>query len=747
MHTNFFRIKLPFRKFQIQRLGYSEELLQNLKAKYNDHASFFRHDNYIYISPEVDFDEDIGELVTLEVNDSVKIVLSLIRHLLFRTFRDAFPERIPQSFSPLRFYSTKDEHDIAKEYLPSKLKGKITYSRLVEVEARSIEESGEPLFGILIRSQQRWQIKYTVRDLVNMGYDLRGKNVLEAQPIPGLEGILAPEEELLGEIVGIEGEMAVINSNYGPLRKNMADLFLQRTKNQIGDFLNFTMGEDQTDEFFDIVRNTQVKLFGVLAIYEDIEKFAKWFAVHNERPRCYQNNDGFLFNITQNNQFGSQRIDIQRTNLIFDYGPGASELTPFKGISNHGPFNSERFEKNNLNVLALCHQQSRGAMSTFLKRLIDGIPESRVFKRGAKSLFRLTSVNPVIYEVNGTLIEDYIKTIDKAIASSDLKFDIALIECDDNSKNLPIEVNPYYNARAKLMGYGIATQGVKTSHLRSNVKKVEWTLSPLALQIYAKVGGTPWRLPSSQGVDQEIVIGIGHSIDRKNQWSGAEQSRLVGITTFFLNDGRYMLGERLRSVPYEEYFDELLDSLKSSIKRISKEYAWQVGQTIRIVFHVFKPMKNVEADVVRELVTSFSNYRILFSFVTISTQHPWLMIRGYNRGKSVTLCERGDNIILDQHTCLLQLRGDGDRPNKKQRPPRPVVVRIHERSTFKDIKYIVQQIHDFSYLSWRSFYPNETPVTVFYSNLIASETKKLSRVSDWKKEFLDQHFRRKQWFL
>lgn len=747
MYTNFFRIKLPFEEFQIQRVVYSENTLSDLKEQYNQQCSFFRHGNYIYISPEMGFDQEIGEVVTLKVKDSANVVMSLIRHLIFRAFRYSFPDRIPQSFSPLRFYSTKGEHDIAEAYLPNDLKGKISYSRLIEIEARDLEENGYPVFGILIRSHQRWQFRFTALELFNFGYDLCGKNVLESHPIPGLESVLAPDEELLGEIKSIEGDVAVITSNQGDIRRKLKNLFLQKNKSQIGDFLRFRMGEDSVEEFFDLVKNTQFERVNSLSIYEEIKRFAKWFCKDGEEQRNYRNNDGFSFVITSNNEFQDHYVELQDTNLIFDYGPGASELTPFRGLSSHGPFNSERFEKNNLRILALCRPQSRGAMSTFLKRLIDGIPESRAYKRGFKSLFRLTSVVPVIQEIEGCEVSSYRNAIDNAIKNHDQSYDVALIECDDSSRNIAVEVNPYYNARAALMSYGIPTQGIKVSHLRSSADKVQWILSPLALQIYAKVGGTPWRLPASQGVDQEIIVGIGHALERKNLWSGAEQSKIVGITTFFLGDGSYMLGEKLKSVPYDEYFEELLSSLRGSINKISKEYAWQEGQTIRIVFHVFKPIRNVEVDVIDKLVSSFASFRIIFSFVTISTRHPWIMIRGHDPGKSVTLCERGDNIILDPHTCLLQLRGDKDRPNKKQRPPSPVVVRIHEKSTFKDLKYIVQQIHDFSYLSWRSFYPNETPVTVFYSNLIASETSKLRKVQGWKQEFLDQHFRRKQWFL
>lgn len=245
------------------------------------------------------------------------------------------------------------------------------------------------------------------------------------------------------------------------------------------------------------------------------------------------------------------------------------------------------------------------------------------------------------------------------------------------------------------MSYGIPTQGVTDQHLRASQAALQWTLGPMALQIYAKVGGTPWRLPANQSVDREILVGIGNALERPNLWSGAEQSRVVGITTFFLGDGSYVLGERLRSVPYAEYFGELLKGLETSINTIAQEYAWKDGDTVRIVFHIFKPIKHVEADVVARLVESFPQFEILFAFVTISTEHPWMMFRhaSERNGKTnVTLCERGDNLILDSHNCLLQIRGDRDRANKQQRPPFPVSIRVHERSTYKDLKFIAQQI-------------------------------------------------------
>ena len=751
MITNFFRIKLPFEAFQVQRLPYNEENWRDLKGKYNNAVSFFRNGDFMYLSPSQEAQLELGELVELTVAENPSVVQSLIRHLLFRSFRDAFPNRVPQSFSPLGFFSEREEHDAVRRFLPVDLQGIICFSRLVEAEVRRIVENESYSFGLLIRFRQRWQFNKSLSVLDKEGFELIGKSVLESHAIPGLEHILAPEENLLGEISNINDDIASVKTNSDILERSLNSLYLQRTQSQIGDYLSTRIGEQKTTQIFKNLRRTQTERSSPSRVFSEIQKVASWFSGAVNAPRIYKNADGFCFTVTQNHTFSGSSFRVRPTNLVFDFGPGASATSPFSGLSNHGPFNSERFANNDLQILALCHPTSRGAMSQFAKQLVDGIPESSRFKRGMKSLFRLHTVSVKIVELENSLPEAYEEAIDKAIREAEVNtFDLALVECPDESKQIPIRVNPYYRARVRLMSYGIPTQGVRQEHVRFSAQKLQWTLGPVALQIYAKAGGTPWRLPSNQSVDREIVVGIGSALERANLWSGAEQSKVVGITTFFLGDGTYMLGERLRSVPYTEYFQELLNSLKSSIESVASQYAWKEGDSVRIVFHIFKPIKNIEADVVEQLVESFSKFKILFAFVTISTHHPWMMFRNtfaeQNR-LNVTLCSRGDNLILDSNNCLLQLRGNKDRPNKKHRPPYPVSIRVHEKSTFKDLQYIAQQIHDFSYLSWRSFFPSETPVTIFYSNLIASETISLGDVSGWQPGLVEKHFRRKLWFL
>lgn len=238
--------------------------------------------------------------MTLKVNEFPAVVLSLIRHLIFRSFRDAFPERIPQSFSPLRFFSTKHEHDALRRFLPDELKGRVCYPWMVEVEARKIIDQGKPLFGLLIRSRQRWQFNISLKELVASGFEVAGTTVLETLPIPGLQGVVAPDEELLGEIVAIHGTEAEIRTNDGIVRRKLDSLVLQRTQNEIGTYLSFRLGEHRATRIFQNLREDRTERERPAVFFAEAMKVAAWFSGTESQPRPYENDDGFCFTVTMN---------------------------------------------------------------------------------------------------------------------------------------------------------------------------------------------------------------------------------------------------------------------------------------------------------------------------------------------------------------------------------------------------------------------------------------------------------------
>ena len=352
-----------------------------------------------------------------------------------------------------------------------------------------------------------------------------------------------------------------------------------------------------------------------------------------------------------------------------------------------------------------------------------------------------------------------------AIRSDDeIKPHLAIIEIPAEFKRYDDRSNPYYIIKAKLLSLEIPVQYV-TSEIIKNHN--EYILNSLALQIYAKLGGTPWVLPSQRSVDREIIIGIGHSWLRKNQYVGADKNRVVGITTFLSSDGQYLLADKVKDVSFENYFDELLKSLKYSIQRLSSEQGWAEGDTVRLIFHIFKPIKNTEFDVVSQLVKEISQYKIKFAFVTISQSHPNMLfdanqpgVQKYGSSSTIGafIPNRASNIILDDETCIVQMLGANELKTSKQGMSKPIQIKLrtpqgnYDNSDLKDLlfydlSYITQQIFSFTYLSWRSFLPGEEPATMKYSNLISRLLGKMRNVPGWDADKLNYGLKRKKWFL
>lgn len=744
MVTNFFEILIPNDEFQTSRLPYSQELLEKLRKEYNEECSFFRNGDYIYASPMKNFSLDLPKPVTLKITENENVVLALIKHIFFRSFRERYPKYLPTSFYPFSIISNKKEVTQLSNILPPDLLKKIDFKKSIVINLRTIKRNDKLTFGFVINTRYKWIFDKNIKELIDEGFKVVGRDVIEAIPVPGLEDILAPNESLLGVALKIDSDYAVVQTNQGEERHLLKNLSLQRSRSNIGNYLEFKIGAQKTEDAFQAIKNFNEMRYNPQIITQDIKEIA---ALISNIP--FRNLDSFYFEIKTNLYHFKNSFNLEETNFIYDFSPGYSSKRVLTGLKDYGPYDSSIFDKKKVNVLVICQRRNRGAVSSFLAKLRDGIPSSKYFKSGLIDLFRLHSVDFEIKEVEAVSPSSLKKAIDESISNNKGNlFDLGIIEGSEYSKQLQVNENPYYHGKLHLLNLGIPTQAIKDNTFRLNDYQLGFILGPLSLQIYAKLGGIPWLLPSAKNVDREIVIGVGSTLIRKNMFADAEQSRIVGITTLFSGDGRYLLGKQLKDVEYSSYFFELLSSLKNSIDSLSKEYGWNEKENVRIVFHIFKPIKNIEADVIKELIGAYPQYNINYAFVNISEKHPFVLLNELISDKKniYDIPFRGVNFLIDDYNCLLQLRGKNELKTTKQKFSNPVLLKIHKESTFTDIHYIAQQILNFSYMSWRSFNPTHQPVTIFYSELIAKLNSKLKEIG-FSSSIIDHHFREKKWFL
>jgi len=721
--------------------------------------------DYIYASNKEGEDLDFGgEVVTLSIVEDERVTSSLIKHLFFRTFKENFEGIVPIQFYPFRILSRKKDDDLVHGVLPDALKDKVAYKKQIEVQLRLVDIDGKPTFGFVIKIERRWIFTITCQTLKNEGFDLSRRDVLHSVALPGMDGILAADESFIGIVKEVHDEFAIVETTEGDQKIPLNELFIKKTPRNIEEYLNFKIGEANCDKVFKAIHSKKETIFNAKRIQGEIQQFTTLISKDREskQPIQYFNKDGFVFTISSSAAIphNSFQINTNQTFILDPSGVQTCQRYPDIGLSNFGPYDSNYFSPKTSKILAIFHKDNRGFHTNFLNTLIEGMPNSKYFKKGLKDKYQLHRIDLLSKEINSYDYEAY----ERIISSLEDKPDLAIIELPSQFKTFPIEDSPYYLIKARLLSMEVPVQFISTYKAKNYD---EYILNALGLQLYAKLGGVPWVLPASTSIDRELVIGIGHSIIRRNYFRGNEQDRVVGITTFFSGDGQYLLSNKAKDVPYEEYFDELLQNLKSSFDELSRTQAWKEGDTVRIIFHIFKPIKNVEFEVVSQLIREHPQYNIQFAFVTISKRHPFLLFNPNERGqkkypnskpKGEYVPKRGTNLILNDESCLIQLLGVDELKTAKHRMSNPLLIRIRkpegnfdykdvEPLLFTDLHYIVQQIYAFTYLSWRTLLPVEIPATMLYSNLISGLLGKLRRIEGWKPDSVNRNLKYKKWFL
>lgn len=763
MQLNYFPINIEFDKFQINSEAYSEERLAELRHLYNSTHSFFRNGDNIYISNKEGKDDlKLGKLVEKDTFDDSQITSSLIKHIFFRTFRDRFANRTIVDFYPFRFYSGKPEDNIINSVLPNNLKKHIAYQKLIEVQLRLTEINGNKQFGFLINIKRNWIFNKTCVDLHAENFKLIGVEVLHAETLPGLKNIMAPNEEFIGEIKEIIGGKAIVDTNDGDKEYELSELFIRKTKFNIANYLTFATSQQKSDEVLKVIESKREEIYNPKKLYQEILKIAKALFMDKESPIIFQNKDGFCFTVNSTPLEVANTVELQTPNFIFD--PAATKITnspyPDLGLNTFGPYDGDIFDVKSPRVLCICRNTIRGSFTKFLSNLKDGMPQSKYFQKGLLKKYYLHNITFDVREIINYELNEYLNVI----SNYEVRPDLAIIEIPEIFKQISDQDNPYYQIKAKLLSLEIPVQFITTGTVN---KHDDIILNSIALQIYAKLGGTPWVLPTQRSVDRELVIGIGHGWIRENQYIGAEINRVVGITTFLSSDGQYLLGDKVKDVAFENYFQELLKSLKQSIQQLSSEQGWIEGETIRLIFHIFKPIKNVEFDVISQLIKDMPQFNIKFAFVTIGNTHPTILFDpnqpcvtsyGSNVRKGEYIPNRGSNVFLDSETCIVQMFGAKELKTSKHGMSKPIQIKIRTPQgnyddnelkdlLFYDLSYITQQIFSFTYLSWRSFLPSDEPATMKYSNLISRLLGKLRNVKGWDADKLNYGLKRKKWFL
>jgi len=624
------------------------------------------------------------------------------------------------------------------------------------LQAKVLEpRDGDVRLGLFVEVGMRYQVDADMEALNRAGIDLPGLYAVRRHPAPG-------ERRLAGRIDRIDGDLVHLTEATGDESVASSDLALEGSLETFSRCLGHLLGS-RHDRFTKAVDEV-VAGFRVGPGYDKIVRDIGTFLARRSPITLgvgLKANVGTRLAIE--NTLGITSIyTAHPVEYVFDRSGSNRHRFAWSGLRDHGPYDRATFANKSPRIAVLYPDVAEGKVETFVRSLRDGIPPpEKGFSGGFARLFGLANPQfvpcPVGLARSGPVRVEglYREAAERFLERGAI--DAAIIVVLDEHADLPGLGNPYLRTKAFFLTLGIPTQEIRLRTATKRPADLQWTLQNFSVALYAKLNGTPWTVDQDKAISDEIIVGMGMA-----ELSGSraeKRQRFVGITTVFSGDGTYLLGSASRECSFEEYPATLRASMAAVLADVKQRNGWQPDDTVRVIFHAHKPLKRDEVAAIAfdGARAVGAEQRLQLAFLTISHDHPFYLFdpdepgvparKGGSAMKGALAPSRGTIARIGRWTRLVCVNSHHliKRPNSPH--PKPLLVNLHQDSTFHDLEYLSEQVLKFTSLSWRSILPARTPVTIHYSELMASLLARLRQVPDWSPTALGVKLRWSRWFL
>jgi len=754
---------------KIPELG-KEDYQQLREENWQSHVfRFDKRSQEIFNIPFASNIDPIGDVVTVNISDHLLLLAKAIQHSLLLWLTNNRPI-LYKSNKKLIFWDQAHDSMLLSKALQKNHESKIEGLEVVlkyEVDCRMFYSKQEnPYLGLVIDLSTSNIIDIPISELISKGLSIHGRYVCAKKTSP--QDFLEPKLELLGSVSKVDaGKVFLIDSEGGTVYEN-TDIYLEPRQENLRDVINLYYGDKANlvlktlNDYQNSIRTANGKLDRIRTTLNGFKK--KEIKISNDVGVEFEDL------LQPSNILFPEKVSTERPTFLF--GPQGRKRGPYpdRGITTHGPYMFMQHERNEPTFAVICESKYRGRFEQFMQMLLEGYPDeqwnnsqrSNPFSDGLTGKYRLSKIRLEFEEINNSSsAQDYENAIIKLLNRLATTPDLAIVQIREDHAKLFGADNPYYTSKVAFMMAGVPTQSIKIENIELPSESMAYLLNNIALAIYAKLDGIPWVISTLRPTTHEIVMGLGAAEVSEGRFG--KKSRYVGITSVFQGDGRYLVSGATREVEFEHYSEALLESLFSIVQYVRERNAWLEGDKVRIVFHVYKRLRDLEVAVIKNLVSDLvdDNYQVEFAFLDISWYHPFHIFspkedgkRYWDRenkkhqikGKGVP--QRGLSLLLDKSRGLIQLTGPGDLKTHFQGTPKPLLIELHPASDFSDMTYLIRQIFHFSFMSWRSYFPSTEPITIKYSKLIARQLGNLKMIDEWNSQVITVGpLRDRKWFL
>lgn len=707
---------------------FNKDLLETLRLKHIDsHLVRSGRNRIETISLRADVPPIGDRFENVSIRHDPLLLAALVRESLIRNLRSTKREILRDD--PVQVVSREPKDDVLRTVfgLNNTIPEQIAVRKKFDFFARALQPNGTLQACLAIDAGTIFSVDLNCADLINHQLSIIGLYV--GQRVANPDPRLRPRLRIVGRVLRIEGTTLVLDDHREDLDRIQAhEAWIDPSAQSLLRCLDHFIGPTA----FTQLASARGELANGPNRWKRIE------GIYNRlSQQPFEVLPGVIWRpgprLTSSNlkaQHTSEPKFVFHGNKIADTSFSVGKLGPWSAPTN----------SSSVSACVICERTELERTTKFLKSLRDGIHDS-VFN-GFCTTWQVPELTWTTFAADDSSPTAYRRAFQQAMEHpTRASWKLALVQVPSSAKDLLGDASPYFVTKAKFLTQGIPVQEFTTTTIKKPDKESQWVLRSIALQIYAKLGGTPWLLNSPKVNTHELVIGLGSASVGSGKLR--QRERIVGLTTVFSGDGRYWLTQQSKAVPYESHRLALAETLQSSISEIRKTMNWQPGDRVRIILHAIKPLRNSDVRNLESVLATFTDLSFETAFLHVTSAHPFYLYSG--EGDQIP--PRGVCIQLSIDQRLVTILGPKDVriPGKGFSPP--LLLKLHHSSTFKDIDYLATQVAHFTRHSWRNFGPTGTPVTILYSELIAKLLGKLSKVQGWDPDILIGPIGRLRWFL
>ncbi len=269
----------------------------------------------------------------------------------------------------------------------------------------------------------------------------------------------------------------------------------------------------------------------------------------------------------------------------------------------------------------------------------------------------------------------------------------------------------YYEIKWIFINKNIPTQGIHTETIFDE-NQLKWSISSIALQLFSKLGGIPWRLVPSN--ERCLIIGMGQSIKRDTDTKKINKYYAYSI----LIDSS---GEYKKLVPLADA-ETLSDYIKAITTNVIK-IIYETNEYRKITIHVPQKIPKEAIDNLKKVLEGNNQSRELV-IIRINDKSKFF---GYNIQINSLIPFESSYIKLSNYEYLLWTEGLSYHNRKAvKRYANPLYIDfIYSKNQINHNLYL-QDILNLSGANWRGFNAKNLPISIFYPQLISRFNKYFS---------------------